>query len=267
MIDFLKNVIVMTSMDVEHNALLAGQAVDQKVLSQTHNIYVHICERSGVRVRILKSGVGSVNAAITLAIALESESADAVVLLGVGGALVPELNIGDLVIAEAVIQHDSIFTSEESAILMSPGELYLTRETKNEFSDPVIKADPELVSHFVNALEHSNAEGRVFRGYMASGSEFVACADRKKKVSQLAKQALIVDMEAAAVAQICRKQRISFVIAKTVADRLYPDGSIASDYQACVETAAKRAGRVLELICKHSMENRTSKCSEFQNYT
>lgn len=76
------------------------------------------------RILLAESGVGTVNAALTLSYACDRFPVDGVLLLGVAGALTKTLNIGDLVIPEAILQHDCSLTGGEGAGFMAPGSTY-----------------------------------------------------------------------------------------------------------------------------------------------
>ncbi len=58
-----------------------------------------------------KSGVGKVNAARTTQILIDKLNVKSVINVGSAGALNPILNIGDIVIAEKLIQHDFDITA------------------------------------------------------------------------------------------------------------------------------------------------------------
>jgi len=243
-----KNVLVVTAMDVEHNALNQQADAETVVLSQRLGLSASRFRVGETNLNIVKSGVGGVNAGVTVAFALDKLDIDAVLMIGVGGALDEKLNVGDFVVASTVVQHDALISrtdDEGGTTLMSPGELFLTK-TDDAFADPIITTNAEMHDAIYSAF---GALGdRVYSGLLVSGSEFVGTSARKQELAQRHPGALLVDMEACAIAQLCRKQGVAFVIAKTVADRLNPDGSVTTDYKTFLEMAAQRAGRILELL-------------------
>jgi adenosylhomocysteine nucleosidase len=87
-----------------------------------------------------------------------------------------------------------------------------------------------------------------------SGNEFVGTLDRKRAIAALHGEALLVDMEAAGVAQIAHRIGLPFVVAKTVSDRLQPDGTIESDFRRCLEAAARNAASVLRKLSEPRLE-------------
>jgi adenosylhomocysteine nucleosidase len=193
----------------------------------------------GHRFLVAQSGVGGVNAALTATLIAQARpEVDALVLLGVGGALITDLRIGELVVSTCVLQHDSFASLPTGDVRMFPGALLLTREDAATHVAPA-QADPALRRWILEAAPQARS------GAVLSGAEFVGTVERKQAIAALHGEALLVDMEAAGVAQIARRLGLPFVVAKTVTDRLQPDGTIANDFVACLRAAAANAGRVM----------------------
>jgi len=183
--------------------------------------------------------LGPVNAALTAAMICEARpDVDALLLLGVGGALAPHLKIGELVIASSVLQHDSFSSLDFGSPRMAAGSFILSPEDAASHT-AWIETDPRLRDW----LKTEFADARV--GAVLSGSEFVGTVERKRAIAALHGEALLVEMEAAGVAQAARRLGLPFAVAKTVADRLQPDGTIESDFRACLLGAAANAARVV----------------------
>jgi adenosylhomocysteine nucleosidase len=187
---------------------------------------------------VVRTGVGVVNAALALALACEHGRPDAVLLLGVGGALSPELSIGDLVVSRSVFQHDSLSTLDSGDFRKRSGEIVLSDRDARR-ARPHCAADRRL--HDWIRAEFPRARS----GTLISGNEFVGRVKRKRELAELAPDALLVDMEGAGVALVADRYGIPFVAAKTVADRLAPDGrAIESDFALCLESSAAHAAEV-----------------------
>lgn len=194
----------------------------------------------GRSLTLLQSGVGLVNAALTLGVAFSQSRPEGVVLLGVGGALKPGLDVGDAVVASRILQHDSVSSMECGIYPMAPGTFFPDRASV-EGHEPSFSTDPGITRW----LEQALGEG-VRRGTLVSGSEFVGAVNRKRALGQLASDAWLVDMESAAVAQVASRAGVPFGVLKTVADRLSPDGSIGHDFVRTLDSAAQSAARVLK---------------------
>lgn len=252
-----KNVLILAAMEEEERALLgalAGAGVAEPIPAQLDSrlmITLRKAEIGGGRLWIARSGMGPVNAALTLAMIAERRELDSVILLGVGGALSSDLKIGDLVVSKSVLQHDSYSSLETGHFRMRPGNLVLSQEeARSEI--PTFDANPRLVEW----LEGLQGAHTLRKGLIASGNEFVGTVRRKREIASLHPEALLVDMEAAGIAQAACRLGIPFVVAKTVADRLLPSGSIEADFRACLEAAAENAAAVLtELLGVQSLIN------------
>ncbi len=194
----------------------------------------------GRQLTLLQSGVGLVNAAVTLGVGFAQLRPDGVVLLGVGGALRPALEVGEAIVATRVLQHDSVSSMEGGVYPMAPGTFFPDRASV-EGHEPSFSANPEITSWLGETLGESARLGT-----LVSGSEFVGAVERKRALARLAQDAWLVDMEGAAVAQVATRAGVPFGILKTVADRLSPDGSIGHDFVRTLDSAAQSAARVLE---------------------
>lgn len=243
---FLKSVLVLAAMKEEEESLSALLGPENGVLRTFgRRLCVEAREfKIGPRqILVARSGIGPVNAALTVAAIFENHPLDSVILLGVGGALTPELELGDLVVSRQVLQHDSLFSLDAAAVRVIPGEL-LVPGKQIPALPPLMDADPALVDLIVEGLPADKAK----IGTVVSGNEFVGTVRRKRELHALHPEALLVDMEAAGVAQLARRLKLPFVVVKTVADRLHVDGTIEADFWACLHAAAANAAQVLHQL-------------------
>lgn len=249
----IRNILIIVAMDVEKDVLLNGHEYDTIEIDIDLDIYLNrITLNYGRHVIVLKTGVGLVNAALGLALTHKKYPVDAVILLGVGGALVPGLQIGDVVLANHILQHDSVFTGVDGNTFMAPGKLFLTSKP-NENREPKFTTDPVL-RDWLSAEEliqkYTQRGHALHIGTILSGSEFAANPDRKAVLARNCIDALLVEMEAAAVAQVSEKLGIPFIAVKTVADRLTPEGTIAQEYTNFLQSASYNAKYIHDYIVK-----------------
>ena len=237
----LKTLLLIVAMDVEEQALLDGVAYQEVTYGKRLKIKTKQFSADGRKIVVANSGVGFVNAALTVASIYEHEQIDAMLALGVGGALCPTLQIGDTVIADKIIQYDSVLSSEIGDRLIAAGELTLSLPDDQQV-DPVIKCDGKLKEWLQTTFAVAHT------GTILSGSEFVGRAKRKKTLKETHPKALLVDMEDGAIAQLARKLNIPFAVAKTVADRASPSTSVSEDYKMFLKQAAKRSSVLLKAL-------------------
>ncbi len=239
--------LILAAMPQEEKALLECLNISTnsaRLVSEQLKVAVREAKIRESNVLIGSSGVGPVNAAITLATIAEKEKLRAVILLGVGGALSPQLQIGDLVVSTGIIQHDSYASFDEGNCPMRAGS-YLLSAQDEDSHEVLLKADEELIEWI---FPKNTGASKSWKGIILSGSEFVGTVDRKREIARLHPGALMVEMEGAGVAQIANRLNIPFVVAKTVADRLNPDGSIGNDFLTCLDAACKNAAEVVKNI-------------------
>jgi len=185
-------------------------------------------ELEGLPVLLAECGIGKVNAA-ALTQALLSAGAGRVVFTGVAGAVDPSLAVGDVVVSVDAVQHDVDVTGLGYPLGEVPG------------TGRAWAADAELRTAAAAAARELGGV-RVVEGRVASGDAFVA--DRGK-VEYLRETfgAACAEMEGAAVAQVCSRWGVPFVIVRSISDTA--DHAAEVDFRAFTELAAGRAEAVV----------------------
>ncbi len=184
----------------------------------------------GVRVITARTGFGKADAAMAATLLLDHFSPSAVFFTGTAGAVDAELNPGDVVIGTAVGYHDLGDVLEDSFV-RSP-----TRNPVSGRQDPLFfPAGTELLAAARRAAGTVNQ--RVREGVIVTGDAFVASPARRTELRKL--NATAVEMEGAAVAQICARFGVPSLVIRSITDRA--DGSAAQSYAQFVETASRNA--------------------------
>jgi adenosylhomocysteine nucleosidase len=208
---------------------------------------------AGRPVVVAWTGVGKVNAAMVTTLLIEHFKPTRVVLAGIGGAIDPNLEPGDIVIARQTAHHDMGYLGPNG---MEPGGVRnrLTDETNPTF----FPADPNLLAAAKSAaaatrfdpIAHRNGQRspRVVVGTVVTGDVFVAS---KIKCMELAEtlEADAVDMEGAAVAQICHQRGIAHLVIRSIADKA--DQSAVVDKQKFYALAARNAAALVQKILEY----------------
>lgn len=228
-------------MHEELSALLAQMPDEQRVRIAGRDFWVgHL---HGQPVVAVLSRIGKVAAAVTATMLLERFAVGAIVFTGVAGGLAPGVNVGDVVVATQLLQHDldaspifpkyevpllglSRFTADAAISDALAGVAEVT------LRDPVALVGQEAVDEF------DLQSPKVHRGLLVSGDRFVSTAAESEALRLSLPDALAVEMEGAAVAQVCHGYGVPFAAMRTISDRA--DDEAHGDFARFVAEVASR---------------------------
>ena len=179
----------------------------------------------------VQSGIGKVNAAVTATLLIEKFDVNEVIFSGVAGSLDERLKVGDVVIGRDVVQHDV----DATAFGYKMGQIPQMKKWAFE-------SDKELVEKAgnINDFDH-----RIFFGRILTGDQFVSKKDVKIRLGKDF-EALCVDMESGAVAQVCTRLGVKFLIIRSISDSITDESDM--EYETFVKLAAKNSTRILKEI-------------------
>ena len=193
------------------------------------------------------TGVGKVNAAMTTTLLLEHFKPAHVLFTGIAGAVEPNLEPGDIVVATRTAYHD-MGTLGPNGIEPGGVRNRLTGEDNPVF----FPADPNLLKAAQCAARKAAFDPVVLRsgqrppkvvvGTIVTGDSFVAS---KAKSAELRATfgAQAVEMEGAAVAQVCYQRRIGCLVIRSMSDKA--DESAVVDKQLFYTLAAKNSASLV----------------------
>ena len=185
---------------------------------------------------LLKSGIGKVNAAMSTTILLHTFKPDVVINTGSAGGYDPALEVGAVVISDEVRHHDvdvTIFDYEMGQVPQMP---------------PAFKSDEKLMDIAKLAVTEVG-EHQYGVGLICSGDSFMNDPVRVEKVREYFPQMKAVEMEAAAVAQVCHQFGTPFVVIRALSDIAGKESNISFD--EFLPVAAKHSTEiVLKAITK-----------------
>ena len=233
----------------EEVAILEGQLVNPKAHT-IEGIQILTGTLNEQNVIIARTGVGKVNAAMTATLVIQHFRPNQVIFTGVAGGLNPDLQIGDIVIAQRTAQHD--LGRLESAEIENVG----VRNPINGKRNPVFfPADPELLQVTETALAdiklnpfqtpQGQRHPRIIKGTVVTGDIFVAF-DAKKTALHKNLSADAVEMEGAAVAQICWQQDVPCLVIRSLSDNAGANAS--EDFKKYYKIAARNSATLVTRI-------------------
>ena len=230
----MKYIGIVVAMDEEREEIL--ELMTNVQVKQIYNLRFLTGKINNRDCILIKSGVGKVNAARTTQVLLDNFEVEFVINAGAAGAVNYLLNIGDIVIAKHVVQHDFDIT----AFGHSKG--YITGVGDK------VQCDLGLVSAFENMLKNMpELSYNIKLGIVASGDIFCTSIDMKNKINSKF-NADVVDMECAAVGQVCYLDDIPFISIRCILD--VPDGQNEKTFDDNLKLASKRCAKLIYDFCK-----------------
>lgn len=162
------------------------------------------------------SRIGKVAAATTTATLIEAFGVERVIFTGVAGGVGDGVFVGDVVVGTNFVQHDM-----DASPLFPRYEIPLYGQT-------LFRADGALSGLLLRAaqaamLGGANSTVRIHQGLIASGDRFVSgaaeAANLVRALHASGHRPLAVEMEGAAVAQVCADYGVPFAAVRTISDR------------------------------------------------
>lgn len=206
----------------------------------------HVGRVQGREVVLALSRIGKVAAATTAAALIERFGVSRIVFTGVAGGLHPGVRVGDTVVGTEFLQHDMdaspIFPRHEVPLYgrsRFPADTELSR-CLAQAVESVLQDDSVLdeATRQRFGLMHPL---RVHHGLIVSGDRFVSSMAEASALRDALPDAMAVEMEAAAVAQVCFDHGVPFAAVRNISDRA--DDTAHVDFGAYIEDVAGRQAR------------------------
>lgn len=181
---------------------------------------------------LVECGVGKVNSSRTTQILIDKFEIEYIINVGSAGTASDELEIGDIVIGKTLVQHDFDITA------FGHKKGYISNIGEN------VKSDDILIQKFkeaINCIKNINYKIKI--GTIASGDIFCTEISMKKKIHSKF-NADAIEMEGAAIAQVCYLNKIPFIILRSISDN--PNGKNEITFEEYLELASKRCSEILK---------------------
>ena len=231
MADKISRIGIIAAMDEELD-LLRKQV---KVLDRVENsgIIFYIAELGDLSIVIVQSGIGKTQASMATTLLYMHFKVDAIYNTGTAGGLAEAVSVGDVVIADNL----SYFDVDVTAFGYSLGQ---------------VPKQPECYTSSLNLLHSAKSQAQELSsscdytahfGQIISGDSFISDMKRKNKICENFSDAIALDMESAAIAQVCTHLKIPFLIIRSISDKA--SDSANSSFEENIKLASKNATHFL----------------------
>ena len=252
----MPRIAIVSAMHQELVALLACMPDETPLLRAGRKFWIgHL---DGHEVVAVLSGVGKVAAAATATLLAGEFGVEQAIFTGTAGGLHPAARVGDVVVADALLQHDMdaspLFPRHEvpfygtDRFATDPGLSKALAKAAGAVLEAAARRphDPKGGDRGAagESLDAATLAAfgvdlpRVHRGLVLSGDRFVATAAESEALRQRLPDALAVEMEGAALAQVSFDFGLPFAVVRTVSDRA--DDAAHVDFMRFVEGVASR---------------------------
>ncbi len=194
----MKKVGIIFAMKEELNELL--KILDLQKEYKIFDLSFYECKFKDINCILVESGIGKVNASRTTQILIDNMKVDYIFNIGVAGSVSYDVKICDIVIGNRLVQHDFDLTpfNHEKGHIPNVGKY--------------IDCD-EYLLRIAQKINVNN----IHVGVIASGDIFIQEKEMGKKINKKF-NALCVEMEGAAIAQVCFLSGIPFLVIRSISD-------------------------------------------------
>ena len=219
-------------------------AAMQEEIQEMKNIMQEICEMQvyeltffvgkiyNNKVILVEAGVGKVNAARVTQILIDKFEVKKIINIGSAASCNDKLEIGDIVIGSKLVQHDFDITAfnHPKGYISNIGQF--------------IESDIELIKKLEKTITYlDNKDFNITIGTIATGDIFCTDINMKNKI-RTKFNAEAIEMEGAAIAQVCKLDNIPFVIIRSISDK--PNGKNEITFDEFLKKASKRCAYIIE---------------------
>ena len=185
---------------------------------------------------LVKCGVGKVNAARITQMLIDTYEIGSIVNIGSAGALKDSLHIGDIVIGKQLVQHDFDLTA------FGHKKGYITDVGRE------LTTDLELIQKCEETMKkilEKETKNKCIVGKIASGDQFCTKLELKKEILEEF-NADCVEMEGAAIAQVCMLNQVDCIVIRSISDQV--NGNNQVDFETYLQMASKNCAEFIEML-------------------
>lgn len=233
-------IAILGAMDEEVELLKSS--LNNVSQQQVKHLTFYSGQLHGLDIVLCKCGIGKVAAAVATTVIVEKFEPDCVVNTGSAGGFDKDLDIGDLVIANEVLQHDVDVTH----FGYQPGQPAGMPAATFKCDSQLIEAAQQAVAN----LAQQNSK----LGLVCSGDGFIGSDEVAQHLSARFPTMAAVEMEGAAIGQACFLMGIPFLVIRSLSDIAGKTSTVS--FQEYLPKAAKHSALlVMEMVSALSRAN------------
>ena len=192
----MKKIAIIAAMSSEINSIKA-------LLTNIEEKDGYITGKIGDKeITLIQSGIGKVCAAVKTTELIDKFKPDCVINSGVAGGIGDEVKQMDIVVSTQTVYNDVWCLDPNAYGQVQDFPLYF-------------EAEKSLVAK-IEEGEHNDIT--IHKGLIASGDKFIAGIKEAQNIRRLFNEALAVDMESCAVAQVCYMKKTPFISLRIISD-------------------------------------------------
>ena len=194
-----KTIGVLTAMNIEYRHVAAMLSETETVQSGPQEFLIGKMGES--KVVLLQCGIGKTNAASGVTNLIMTFHPDYIISTGAAGGIDAKLNVMDIVIGKDVCYHDVICGDN-----YDPGQ---------------VQGLPRFFSgnaHLIDIATSLQTDIRIVPGLICTGDQFITNRNELNVIKEKYPEGLAVDMESAAIAQVCHLWNVPMLSFRIISD-------------------------------------------------
>lgn len=167
--------------------------------AETHNgftIYTGFIGENTVHA--MQCGIGKVNAGVGTYIMVSQCAPDYIINTGVAGGGSKSVFVGNIVVSNRIAYHD-VWCGPETTL-------------------GAVQGLPQYYTASAELLSHIPDEENIVKGLICSGDQFIDTTEQIERIKSIYSDVLAVDMESAAIAQVCHLCKVPFLSMRIISD-------------------------------------------------
>ena len=220
---------IIGAMDIEVQAL--KEMMDNPQVEKISSVEFYSGKIMNIDTVVAVAGVGKVNAAVCAQTMILKYAPDYIINTGVAGGLSPELEIGDIAVADKVCEHDMDTSpvGDELGFITGINKVYM------ECDKDIVK----LMYDAANAVDGIKA----ISGTVASGDQFIA-SDAQRNFIKENFNAIAAEMEGASIGHVCTMNGVKFGVLRAISDGANSDSVV--DFPTFTKMAVKNTVEIIK---------------------